>query len=132
MKYLLDTDTLIWSVLETTKLSPTVRNILQDANTQIYVSPVNFWEISLKHSIGKITFLHVRPEDFPAICSAMAFDLLPLHPEVAATSHQLTATHHKDPFDRMLIWQALCQKIPLLSKDDQINLYRSEGLEVIW
>lgn len=60
----------------------------------------------------------------------MDFDILPLDAQAASTFHFLKATYHKDPFDRMLIWQALCLDVP--SKDAEIALYKSEGLKVVW
>jgi PIN domain nuclease of toxin-antitoxin system len=132
MKYLLDTHTMVWAVAETAKLSPRVREILEDPHHQILVSPISFWEISLKHALGKVELNGLVPEDFSAACDAMDFDTLPLSPNVASTLRHLAAPHHKDPFDRMLIWQAICLKIPLLSKDQTVALYATEGLAVVW
>jgi PIN domain nuclease of toxin-antitoxin system len=132
MKYLLDTHTMIWAVADTAKLSLVVREILENPDHEILVSPVSFWEISLKCALGKLELNRVSPEDFPAACSAMEFDFFPLEAEVASTLHCLKALYHKDPFDRMLIWQALCAKVPILSKDTEITLYQSEGLKIIW
>jgi len=132
MKYLLDTHAMIWAVTDTSKLSPAARKILENPDHEILVSPISFWEISLKYSLGKLDLRNVCPEDFPSSCIAMDFDILPLDPNIASTLHQLNATYHKYPFDRMLIWQALCLRLPLISKDSQIELYQSEGLKVVW
>ncbi len=132
MKYLLDTHTMIWSATDTSRLSPTARQILSDPTHQIFVSAVSFWEISLKHGLGKLALNNVAPEDFLAACVSMDFDILPLDAQAASTFHFLKATHHKDPFDRMLVWQALCLSVPLVSKDPEIVLYQSEGLKVVW
>jgi PIN domain nuclease of toxin-antitoxin system len=132
MKYLLDTHTMVWAVTETAKLSPRVRDVLENPSHQILVSPISFWEISLKYALGKVELNGLSPEDFSAACVAMDFDTLPLSPDVASTLHQLAAQHHKDPFDRLLIWQAICLKIPLLSKDSTVARYATEGLKVVW
>lgn len=123
---------MIWAVIDTSKLSPTARQILINPNHQIFVSTVSFWEISLKYALGKLELNNVAPEDFPTVCTAMDFDILPLDVQSASTFYGLKATYHKDPFDRMLIWQALCHDVPLVSKDPEIALYQSEGLKVIW
>ncbi|MDO8366840.1 MAG: type II toxin-antitoxin system VapC family toxin [Saprospiraceae bacterium] len=132
MKYLLDTHAMVWAITETSKLSPSVREILEDPNHQILVSPVSFWEISLKYSLGKLELVGVLPEDLPSACSAMDFDIQPLEPNVASTLHYLKGAYHKDPFDRMLIWHAIYLKIPLISKDPVVAMYSSEGLAVVW
>lgn len=132
MKYLLDTHTMIWAVADTGKLSPAVREILENPHHQIFVSSICFWEISLKYSLGKLDLKNIAPEDFPTACIAMDFDILPLDAQPAASFYLLKAKSHKDPFDRMLLWQALSLDLPLVSKDPEIALYKSEGLKVIW
>jgi len=132
MTYLLDTHTLIWAIIDTSKLSPRVREILETPEHQIMASVVSFWEISLKYALGKMTIKHVMPEDFPVFCEKMDFITLPLDAETCANYHQLQAFYHKDPFDRMLIWQAKSLGMPILSKDEKIKLYESEGISVIW
>ena len=132
MRYLLDTHTLIWAITDLPKLSITARSILENPDHQILVSPISFWEISLKYALGKLELRNITPEDFPAACLEMDFDVLPLEPKITSTLHHLQASYHKDPFDRMIIWQAMCLGIPWLSKDSQIELYQSEGLKVIW
>ncbi|GAA4459524.1 type II toxin-antitoxin system VapC family toxin [Nibrella saemangeumensis] len=132
MNYLLDTHTLIWAVTEPQKLSTPVRNILEDSGQVILVSAISFWEISLKHSIQKLRLDKLTPEDFEQAAVATGFQLLDLDGSTAASYHKLTATYHRDPFDRMLIWQALQADFTLISKDEIIQKYTSEGLKVVW
>lgn len=132
MSYLLDTHTLIWAVTEPEKLSPTARQVLSDPQNDVLVSAVSFWEIALKHSINKLTLDGFTPDDFPKAALDTGFRLLDLTSSSTATYHKLTATYHKDPFDRMLIWQALLGNYQLISKDENVSKYSSEGLQVIW
>jgi PIN domain nuclease of toxin-antitoxin system len=132
MKYLLDTHVIIWSLTETKKLSKNIKDILQNPDNEIIVSTISFWEISLKHSLKKVDLDNFLPENFPSACLEMGFEILPLNADISSTLHELKATHHRDPFDRMLIHLALKSNIPLLSKDETIKLYKSEGLKVIW
>lgn len=132
MSYLLDTHTLIWAVTEPDKLSKKVASILEDTTNDVIVSAISFWEISLKHSIHRMTLNGLLPEDFPKAAIETGFRLVNLTDKSAASYHQLTATYHRDPFDRMLIWQALQNGFWLLSKDETIQKYASEGLKVIW
>ena len=132
MSYLLDTHTLIWAVTDPGKLSDTAREIVADARNDVLVSAVSFWEISLKHSLQKLTLDGLTPEDFPKAALETGFRLLSLDAQATSTYHRLTATYHKDPFDRMLIWQALQHKFRLISKDENVLRYVREGLQVIW
>lgn len=132
MNYLIDTHALLWSVFEPAKLPAAVQSILRDPRQTILVSAVSLWEISLKYRLGKLEFRNFDPVDLPAICLQMQYELLPLAPEEAATYHLLQGDFHKDPFDRMLIWQAIQQHLILLSKDPQVWKYAEDGLRVQW
>lgn len=132
MKYLLDTHTLIWAITAPQKISPIARQLIESPEQRILVSAVTFWEISLKHSLGKLLLEGILPEDFPKICAQMDIETLPLTPDVCASYHKLGVLHHRDPFDRMLIWLAKSEKFTLISKDEIMKLYEPEGLTVIW
>lgn len=132
MTYLLDTHTLIWALAESDKLSANVQSILQDRSNKIVVSALSFWEISLKRSLRKLTLNGFTPEDFVEASIGSDFQILPLSSDLCASFYKLSATHHKDPFDRMLVWQALCQEFSLITVDKNIRKYTSEGLQVVW
>jgi PIN domain nuclease of toxin-antitoxin system len=130
MTYLLDTHFLLWAISDTKKLSKKVKNIITNPINQIIISTVSFWEVSLKSSLGKLEMSGFSPEDLPEICLQIGFDIKTLSPEESSTYHKLNATYHKDPFDRMLIWQAIRNGYILISEDEQVKKYRSEGLKV--
>jgi PIN domain nuclease of toxin-antitoxin system len=132
MKYLLDTHAFLWVIVGPENLSKRVIEIVENPDNQILVSAVSFWEISLKHALGKLTLENISPENFPEICSQMDIEILPLEGHVCATYHQLGAAFHKDPFDKMLIWQSKLMGIPLLCKDSLIKQYETIGISVIW
>lgn len=132
MSYLLDTHTLIWAVTDPKKLTNKVKSILEGADNDIVVSAVSFWEIALKHSIQKLTLDGLTPDDFPKAALETGFRLLDLDSTTAASYHKVSAMYHRDPFDRMLIWQALQNNFQLISKDSNMLKYASEGLNVIW
>lgn len=131
MKYLLDTHYLLWAVADTRKLSKKIKEIIKNPENQIFISTTSFWEISLKSSLGKLTITGFSPEDLPDACEQMGFNILPLSATDSSTYHQLKATYHKDPFDRMLIWQAICNDFILISADVNVKIYRSEGLWIL-
>ena len=131
MKLLLDTHTFLWSVLEVSKLSETARSALADPANQVFVSSVTFWEIALKASLGKLTLQGCTPESLIDAAAVQGFELLSLDPASAASSANLPRrADHRDPFDRMLIWQALRGDMVLVSRDERIRA--SEELRVLW
>lgn len=132
MIYLLDTHVFIWSIMYSSKLSAPVRKIIEDKRNTIFVSTISFWEISLKHSLNKLEFLNISPEHLPDLAIDAGFKHLQLLPEDVANYHQLSATWHRDPFDRMLIWQAIKKNLILISKDENMPKYESSGLKTIW
>lgn len=132
MSYLLDTHTLIWALTDPGKLSRRVKDILENPDERIIVSAVTFWEISLKYKLGKLLLEAVTPQDFPEICRQLDIETAPLDPEICATYHQLGTDHHKDPFDKMLVWVAKSYHYTILSKDEDIRQYTSMGVKVIW
>ncbi len=131
MKYLLDTHILIWTLTSQKSLSKNVLSILENSLNKIYVSSVSLWEISIKLSLGKLDIGNKLPADFVFECDQMNFDLIDLTIKETATFYNLKNIHHKDPFDRILIWQAIKNDFIFISDDKNIKKYISEGLKVI-
>lgn len=132
MKCLLDTHTLIWALTDPIKLSQNVRHIIEDDNNQIVVSSISFWEVSLKYALRKLDLISLRPEDFLSATIDSNFLIEPLPAEICATYHQLDASHHRDPFDRMLVWLAIRRQYTLISVDSNIRKYADGLLKVVW
>jgi PIN domain nuclease of toxin-antitoxin system len=132
MNCLLDIHTLLWAAMRPAQLSRNARAAILDTANDIYVSVVTFWEVSLKFALGKIELQGATPEELPDAAMQMGFTLLALAPRDAATFHQLPRAQHKDPFDRMLVWQSICQNLTLLSKDPALRPYQAHGLRVLW
>jgi PIN domain nuclease of toxin-antitoxin system len=123
---------MLWALTDQTKLSLKVKAILEDPHHDIYVSAVTFWEISFKFALGKLDLQGLTPNELPKAATDTGFALLPLQPQEAASYHKLNADWHRDPFDRMLIQQAILNRLILLSKDKHVAKYQSIGLKVIW
>jgi PIN domain nuclease of toxin-antitoxin system len=133
MKYLLDTHTLIWAIQDTGKLSQKAKNIIVNESNEIYVSTISFWEIALKTSINKFSFQNLDINDFPKLSRKMGFRIIELDEQASITFHKLPRMKsHKDPFDRMLIWQAITNDFMLICKDKAIKQYKKIGLNLIW
>lgn len=130
--YLLDTHALIWILVSPEKLSKKVIEILNDDETTVYISAINIWEITLKASIGKLDIMGISIDEFVENIYKLNIEIIDLSHEVTASFHQLISTHHKDPFDRILIWTCIKEGFTLLSCDKQIQLYKSNGLNTEW
>jgi PIN domain nuclease of toxin-antitoxin system len=130
MTYLLDTHYVLWAIADTKQISNKIKDIITDTNHRIVISTVSFWEVSLKSSLRKLEITGFLPEDLPGVCLQIGFDIIHLSPEDSSTYHKLKATNHKDPFDRMLIWQAIRNDYTLISADDTFKKYKSEGLKI--
>lgn len=132
MNYLLDTHAFLWAAFAPKKLSRAVHAALVDPGNTIFVSSVTFWEIALKFALGKIELKGVSPEDLPDTAQSMGFDLVPLEAEEAAAFHRLPRQAHKDPFDRMLVYQAIRRHNILISSDPDLAQYAPQGLRLFW
>lgn len=131
MKILLDTHAFLWSLLETKKLSPLVSHVLSDGDTEVFLSTVSFWEISLKYALGKLKLKGLEPSDLPKFAEKLDYKILPLDANESASFHQLKKLYG-DPFDRMLVWQAIQQKLTLVSVDKKLKAYQKLGLALLW
>ena len=132
MTYLLDTHSFLWAIFSPQKLSKSARETIRNQDSEVAVSVVTFWEISLKYALGKLDLVKVKPEDLPDVAEKTGIDILQITPQEAASFHNLPRLTHKDPFDRLIIWQAIQRKMPLISKDREFKDYRKFGLKIHW
>jgi PIN domain nuclease of toxin-antitoxin system len=122
VKILLDTCTFLWIISDAPTLSPRARELFADAENEAYLSTVCSWEIAVKHGLGKLP-LPAPPEQYiPAQRIKHGIDSLPLEEEATLYLGRLPGIH-KDPFDRMLICQAIVHALAILSPDPFISQY---------
>ena len=128
MRVLLDTHAFLWWISDDRRLSERAREIIGDGRNELFISVASGWEISIKAGLG---WLEV-PEDLEAFMadqlSRNAIQMLPIYLRHALRTRVLP-DHHRDPFHRMLVLQAVLDEMPLLSADPQISRY---PVEVIW
>jgi PIN domain nuclease of toxin-antitoxin system len=123
VRLLLDSHVALWWLADDVQLSAAARAAIAGAD-QVYVSVVTPWELGIKRASGKIDL----PDDLvPQLISA-GFEMLPIQAEHAVAAPELPA-HHRDPFDRMLIAQAITEHLVLVSADQQLALYPVELLD---
>jgi len=132
MNFLVDTHVLIWAIKERKKLSRRVVEILENPDNSIFVSAITFWEIALKFSVDKLELRNILPGQFPDAAIDMGFQLLPLSPVESASFYKLILTNHKDPFDRMLIWQAIQSNLTFITNENEFAQYQIAGLKTFW
>ena len=132
MKYLLDTHTFIWTVAESMRLSERAKRAIQDPKNEVFISSVNLWEISIKTRIKKIDMGSVQADDLIGLAEDMGIQLIGLSPEEAISYGKLEESSHFDPFDRMLIWQAISRKYIMISKDSEFEKFVPHGLKLLW
>ena len=132
MNLLLDTHGFLWSLFTPDKLSKAVIREIKSPNNDVAVSVVTFWEISLKYALGKLELTGVKPEELPDFAAQMNLEILPITAAEASIFHNLPRLSHKDPFDRIIIWQAIQRKMTLISKDRDFKAYRKFGLRTFW
>ena len=132
MKYLMDTHALLWAIFEPEKMSKSARELIEDPQNEVFASIISFWEISLKFSIGKLELINTTPETLPKIAEEMGVEILPIEANEAASFHKLPRKSHRDPFDRMVAWQAISRKMTLISRDREFKQYKQFGLRLVW
>lgn len=118
MRLLLDTNILLWVMADDPMLSPAARQSIEQA-TIVHVSAVSIWEMSIKAALGKLRINMI--ELMPRLAEA-GFEPLAVSWEHARTVHDLPH-HHRDPFDRMLIAQAVSEPLRLLTHDATLARY---------
>ncbi len=121
---LVDTHALLWWLTDDPALSAPARDALADPGNEPFVSAASVWEIAIKQSLGKLE----APDDLPERIADEGFAWLPISPTHAWQVRDLPA-HHGDPFDRLLIAQALTERLPIVTADQRFNDY---GVEVRW
>jgi PIN domain nuclease of toxin-antitoxin system len=123
-RVLIDTHALLWWLTDDAALSTTARETLADPGGEPLVSAASAWEIAIKRSLGKLT----APDDLPRRIAEEGFAWLPV---TAAHAWQVgdLPQHHRDPFDRLLVAQAIIERLPIVSADARFNEY---GVDVRW
>ena len=122
MKVLLDTHAFLWSITGDDRLSKTAEEIFLDPDNNLFFSAASFWEICIKMSLGKLS---LKRGWFKTIQEEMRINAVQWLPVEMQHCVELTKLpfHHRDPFDRMLIAQAMAEDLQLLSRDSRLSAY---------
>lgn len=125
MNLLLDTCVLLWWLDDPlTLLSKEASTAINEPNNRIIVSVVSAWEIAIKKALGKLE----SPDNLKEVISDSGFELMPIDYEHAWHVKDLLS-HHRDPFDRLLVAQATVENLMLVTRDSWLNAYNVPILE---
>ena len=128
-RILLDTHSFLWFVTDDAKLSRRAKHLIEDPESDVLFSPSSVWELSIKAQLGRIALQPNAVTFFETQARHNDFTLLPIelrHLEPIST----LPLHHRDPFDRLLVAQAIVENIPLISGDTKLDAYK--GLQRFW
>ena len=128
MRALLDTHAFLWWVLDSARLSNTALQLIADESNEIVVSAASAWEIATKHRIGKLPDAGVVAADVAGYIAGQGFEALAIGVADAERAGRLPGIH-RDPFDRMLIAQALRRELAIVSIDTTFDRY---GVSRLW
>lgn len=121
MRILLDTNVLLWALVDPSRLSRKVRSELEDPDNEVLFSAASIWEIAIKSALGRADFA-IAPDEIASEALASGFTELAVRASAAARVADLPP-HHRDPFDRLLIAQMLSEPAALYTSDRQLLAY---------
>lgn len=122
MKLLLDTHIFLWFINRDTRLPAKMRDAIREPGNQVHLSVVSFWEISVKHQIGKLPLPQAPEYYIPALRRQHQINDLQLD-EISVVQLAKLPAVHRDPFDRMLVCQALAHGLTLVTVDPIFHPY---------
>jgi PIN domain nuclease of toxin-antitoxin system len=128
MRLLVDSQSVIWAVDDPTRLSPAATTALQDPANELFVSAATVWEVAIKTALGKLTLSSSYRDWMNQAIADLGLSVLPVTVDYAAAQAALPL-HHRDPFDRLLIAQAMTEGIRVVSSDVQFDAY---GINRVW
>ena len=130
MNILLDTHFILWILTNEEELTDIEQQAVLDPKNTIICSSISLFEISLKYSIGKLRLTNFTPEDIPNALIKNGYQIKEISHKTFASYYKLPNDIHKDPFDRLLIWEAIQNKYKLLSRDGNFKKYKKYGLKL--
>lgn len=128
MNLLLDTHVALWAITDSPKLPKKARELIASPKSTVWVSAANLWEIAIKHSLGRGD-MPVSSPDAMRYFKESGYRILPVEAEHAIAVEELP-NHHQDPFDRILVAQALVEPMRLMTHDPLVALYSDTIIKI--
>lgn len=128
MNLLLDTHIALWAITDSPKLSPKARELIESPKTTIWISVASIWEIAIKYSLGRGD-MPISSQQAMSYFRESGYRFLAVDAEHAVAVEELP-THHQDPFDRILVAQALVEPMRLMTHDSLVALYSDTIIKI--
>lgn len=128
MNILLDTHVALWAITDSPKLPKRAREMIESPKSSVWISAATVWEVAIKHSLRRGD-MPVSSQDAMRYFRESGYRFLPIEPEHAAGVEELPA-HHADPFDRILVSQALLEPMRLITHDPMVARYSDTIIEI--
>lgn len=128
MRLLLDTHAFLWLVNDDSRLGPLTRHVVLDLDNTVYLSVGSLWEIAIKTSLGKLHLALTLEQLIAEQLALTSIELLPISLAELSVVARLPF-YHRDPFDRLLVAQAITHEMPLVSADFVLDQY---GIQRLW
>ena len=128
MNLLLDTHVALWAITDSPKLSQKASDLIQATTTTVWVSAASVWEIAIKRALGR-GYMPVSSQDAVRYFKESGYRFLSIDVEHAVAVESLPA-HHQDPFDRILVAQALVEPMRLMTNDALVALYSDTVIKI--
>jgi PIN domain nuclease of toxin-antitoxin system len=127
VKLLLDTHAFLWFIAGSERLSATARQVIEDSANQPFLSAASLWEMAIKLSLGRLQLGRPFEDLIPEHMELNGIQLLGIELE-HVTPVTTLPFHHRDPFDRLLLAQAMVEQMPIVSADQALDAYLVERL----
>ena len=127
MRLLLDTHAFLWWLIDSPRLSDLARHVITTETNEVFISAATAWEIATKHRLGRLPGVEPVALDIAGTIASQSFEQLPITVADAARAGALPGPH-RDPFDRMLVAQALSGNLALVSIDSVMDQYSVQRL----
>lgn len=128
MNLLLDTHVALWAITDDKKLSAKARDLILAPYTTVWISVVSIWEIAIKHGLDR-GYMPVSGQNALRYFRQAGYRILAIEPEHVIAIEELPA-HHQDPFDRLLVAQALVEPLRLMTHDSMVASYNETIINV--
>ena len=122
MSFLLDTHAFLWFISGDSQLPDSIRSKIEDINQPCFISSASLWEITIKQQLGKLT-LDISLKELFEYLDRNQIELIQINYEHLLSLSKLP-THHSDPFDRLIIAQAIAEDLILVTKDKGLKKYK--------
>lgn len=127
MDYLIDTHAVIWFITDNKSLPAKTKKLIEDKENNCFVSIATFWEIAIKNSLGRLD-LDADLEEVFELIEQSGFEILPITINHILSNANLEHYHH-DPFDRLMIAQAKCENLKIVTKD---QFFENYNVPLVW